>query len=138
MGDISVWGSGKVGRVNFGLESPLSTLYLALIKGAEPTAFLTGSELAEVTGGSYAREAIPLNGTYWYEGDYGRIICQVDVEFAVATADWGRVRSWALCTAASGGNVMYYGKFKQAKNVQDGDMFRIPAGAIQIRVRPGE
>lgn len=140
MGDISVWGAGKVGRQVFGLEAGVGTLYLALIKGAEPTAFMTGGELAEVStsGTGYARQPIALNGTNFYEGDYGRIVCSTEINFPTATDDWGRVRSWALCTASTGGDVMFYGKFKAAKRIETGDIFRVPGGALKIMVRPGE
>lgn len=137
-GEISVYGAAHFSRCLFGKsETPKTTYYLALISGADPSGFITGAELDEPTGGSYLRLAIPNNTSSWHEQDFGRMANTGELSFPTATADWGRIRSWALCDASADGNILFYGQFKAAKNVKDGDTFKIDNGALSIELLAG-
>jgi hypothetical protein len=118
-------------------ENPKTTYYLALISGADPSGFIGGDELDEPTGGGYARKALANNTSTWHEQDFGRMANTGEFSFPTATADWGRIRSWALCDASTGGNILFYGQFKAAKNIKDGDTFKIDNGALSIELLAG-
>jgi hypothetical protein len=137
-GEISIYGAAHFARVLFGKsETPKTTYYLALINGADPSGYITGAELDEVSGGSYARQALANNTSVWHEQDFGRMANTGVLSFPTASADWGRIRSWALCDAATGGNILFYGQFKASKNVKDGDTFMIDNGALSIELLAG-
>ncbi len=66
----------------------------------------------------------------------------VAFEFPVATADWGVVSHVAILDAATGGNVIAWGTFRnpvtlapQPRNVYTGDMLTIRVGAFVIRLQ---
>lgn len=137
-GEISLYGAAHFARVLFGkTETPKTTYYLALVSGADPSGFITGSELDEVSGGSYARYALPNNSSTWHEQDFGRMANTGAFSFPTATADWGRIRSWAVCDAATGGNILFYGQFKASKSVKTGDTFWIDGGALSFEIPAG-
>lgn len=80
----------------------------------------------EVSGGSYAREAI----TFSVSGDTATNASAI--EFAVATANWGTVTHVAVYDALSGGNQIAYAALTTSKTITTGDVLRVPAGDLDI------
>ena len=56
----------------------------------------------------------------------------VDVNWTAAGEDWGILTHYALCTAASGGNVLGWGIFTTEQRIMTGDTMTIPAGGIAM------
>jgi hypothetical protein len=105
---------------NTTVASP-ATVYLALYT-TDPTDADTGTE---VTGGAYVR--IPITLTAPVNGVTKNA---ADVEFAVATANWGTVTHAAVRDAATGGNLLLHGPLSINKTINTGDQFRVPANQL--------
>lgn len=88
-----------------------------------------GTLTNEISGGSYARElaglTAPSNGTS---------ANAADVEFTTATATWGLVSFVALMDAITVGNVLMFSPLDTAKQVNDGDTFKINLGDLDVTV----
>ena len=100
------------------------TLYVGLYT-SDPGEGNTGTE---VSGGSYARQAIAFTVT----GNQASNTAAV--EFPTATASWGTVTYAAIFDAVSGGNMMSYGPLTTSKTIASGDVLRIPAGDFDINL----
>ena len=87
----------------------------------------TGSAGTEVTGFDYARTAV----TFTVTGDTASN--SAAVEFPAANGgNWGTVSHIGIMDAASGGNMIVHASLTVAKAINDGDVFRIPTGDLDI------
>jgi len=101
----------------------------------------SGAELSNV---DYARQRINIPGgsdPTWSSLLVGTAGARVEnatpVSFGIATVNWGLVGGAAIYDAASAGNELMRKVAPQQRSVLIGDPFRIPAGAIKVRlVRP--
>jgi len=100
-----------------------ATWYVGLFT-SDPTD--TGAAGTEVSSGSYARTAVTFSVT----GDTASNTAAV--EFPAATATWGSVTHIGVHDASSGGNMLVHAALSTAKTIADGDVFRIPAGDLDI------
>ena len=138
MGDLAYWGAQLVAKTMFGqTESPPTTWYMAVITGDEPSGFITGAELDEPTDTAYARQPVPNNSTNWQENNIGHMSAVPEIWFPEATEDWGRVHSWAICDAATGGNIFSFGRFNAAKHIETGDVFYVGPGSLGVEFLVG-
>jgi hypothetical protein len=80
----------------------------------------------EVSGGSYARQAVTLtvSGNLATNGSA--------IEWPTATADWGSITHVAVFDALTSGTMLLYGALATAKTISTGDVLRIPAGDLDI------
>ncbi|MBI1325030.1 hypothetical protein GC170_17845 [bacterium] len=97
-----------------------STFHVGLSK--TPIA-VDGTGITEISGGNYARVAVPLNTTNFRElGEYGTTWCNaIDIQFNNATADWGDCEWFFIADAANGGNVLASGPLNRPVSVKSGD-----------------
>jgi hypothetical protein len=107
---------------NTSYTSP-ATVYVAL-HTADPTDAGTG---AEVSGGSYAREAATFGAP-----SNGVSITTADVEFNQATANFGTVTHIAIWDSLTTGNMLYYTPLDSPKTIETGDIFKISAGNLTV------
>jgi hypothetical protein len=107
---------------------PNGTTYLALLTSATVPDFETGTSGTEVTGGAYARQAIPFAtpATTGSKSNSG------DITFPVATASWGLVRYFEIRDASTGGNLLYGGQFTSDKQIDADDQLKITTGSLTI------
>jgi hypothetical protein len=110
-----------------------TTLYVALCF-SEPDVGSDGTTLAaiEPTGGSYARMSIARSSAAWGVADQGISPSTVTLTFPTATADWGIITHYALCTASSAGQVLGFGLFSYQQRVMSGDILVIDPGGISM------
>lgn len=99
-----------------------TTLYVGLFT-SDPGEGGTGTE---VSGGSYARQTV----TFTVAGNLASNTAAV--EFPTASASWGTITYAAVYDAATGGNLLGSGGLATAKTIDSGDVFRIPAGDLDI------
>ncbi|NNM74753.1 phage tail fiber protein [Enterovirga aerilata] len=102
------------------------TLYAALFTTA--TGEAGGG--TEVSGGGYARQpigAMTVSGTAPTQA-----VNASTFEFPVATADWGTITHAAIFDAPTGGNMLDHAPLAASKRIDNGDVFRFPAGAIKV------
>ena len=100
-----------------------TTLYLALF-----TAVTDGEAgtVTEVSGGGYARQSMAMTVT-------GNTASNTSaVEYPTATANYGTVVAVAVMDAATGGNQLAYAGLSSDKTIETGDVFRVPAGDLDI------
>ena len=99
----------------------MPTTYLALYTVA-PTDSTSGTE---VTGGSYARQAISFNAA-----SSGAAANDANVDFSgMPTAT---VVAVAICDALTSGNILIYGSLTSSRSVVSGDTLRISSGDLSI------
>jgi len=99
--------------------------YIALFT-SDPTD--TGSAGTEVsTGTGYARTAV----TFTVSGDTPSN--SAAVEFSAASGgNWGTISHIGVMDASTGGNMIVHSALTTAKAINDGDVFRIPTGDLDI------
>lgn len=96
--------------------------YLALYTVA-PTDTGGGTE---VSGTAYVRKA----ATFTVSGNTASN--SAAVEWPTAGGSWGTVVAVGVFDALSGGNLIAYGDLTTSKTIDTGDVFRIPAGDLDI------
>ena len=99
-----------------------STLYLGLYT-ATPSDTGGGTELS---GSGYARQAMAMS----VSGNTASN--SAAEEFATATGSWGTVTHVGVFDASTSGNLLAYGALSASKAIATGDVFRIPAGDLDI------
>jgi len=103
--------------------TPPSTIYLALYT-TDPTDADTGTE---VSGGSYARQAITFN-----PASSRSTSNSATVTFPEATSDWGTISYWGLKDSLTGGNLLFYGTFSNPETINSGDQLEIGSGTLTV------
>ncbi len=104
--------------------TPASSLYVALYTVAQSD---TGGG-TEVSGGSYARTSVSFS----VSGTGTLCTNSAAVEFAAATASWGTIVAVSIYDNTSGGNMLAWADLATNKTIDSGDIFRIPAGDLDI------
>ena len=99
-----------------------TTVYLGL-HTADPTDAGTGTE---VSGGSYARQSVAFTVTN------NEATNSSAIEFPTATGSWGTVGWVAVWDADTSGNMLFHGQLATSKTIASGDVFRVPAGDLDI------
>jgi hypothetical protein len=107
---------------NTSYTSP-ATVYLGLYT-SDPTDADTGTE---VSGGSYARQAITFGAP-----SNGVTSNTAAIEFPQATANWGTVGWIGIEDALTGGNLLYHSPLDASKTIQSGDIFKIAIGSLSV------
>lgn len=113
-----------------GSYTPIDTYYVALFTAAP--GYAGGG--TEVSGGSYARQAIDNDSAAW-TSPTAREISNVDaIEFPQATGNWGTVTHFALMDALTSGNMVAFGALNTPVACPIGSQRTFPAGALVIRI----
>jgi hypothetical protein len=87
----------------------------------------TGAAGTEVSGFAYARTA----ATFTVTGDTATNSSAVEFPAAVG-GNWGTIGWIGIMDASSGGNMIIHSALDTAKAINDGDVFRIPTGDLDI------
>lgn len=101
-----------------------ATLYLSL-HTANPDEDASGTEVS-TSGTAYARESV----AFTVSGNTASN--SAAVEFDTATANFGTVTHVGVWDASSSGNMLCYAALTSSKNIETGDVFRVPAGDLDI------
>lgn len=103
-----------------------SATYLALFTVAPNDA---GSGGTEVSGGSYARQAVTFDAA-----SGGATQNAATITFPTATASWGTIVGVAVMDASSGGNMILYAPLSASKAIGSGDVFEILDSDLDIQL----
>ena len=87
----------------------------------------TGTAGTEVSGFDYARTA----ATFSVTGDTATNTSAIEFPAAVG-GNWGTIGLIGIMDASSGGNMIIHSALDVAKAINDGDVFRIPTGDLDI------
>ncbi len=85
-----------------------------------------GDSGTEVSGGGYARQSATFTVTNDTASNSAAI------EFPTATANYGTVSHVGVYTASTGGTLIAHAALSSAKSIETGDVFRVPAGDLDI------
>jgi hypothetical protein len=96
--------------------------YLALFTAA-PSDSGGGTE---VSGGAYARQSV----TFTVSGNTATN--SAEIEFPVATANYGSVTHVGVFDASSAGNLLAHAALTSSKTIETGDAFRVQASELDI------
>jgi hypothetical protein len=99
------------------------TLYLALFTAVADGE--TGS-VTEVSGTAYTRKSV----AFTVSGNTASN--SAAVEFDTAGSAWGTVTHVGIYDASTSGNLMAYAALSSSKTIESGDVFRVPAGDLDI------
>lgn len=80
----------------------------------------------EISGYAYVREAVAMSVTGDNATNTGAI------EWPTATGTWGTIVAVGVFDALAAGNLIAYGNLTVSKTITSGDVFRIPAGDLDI------
>lgn len=111
--------------------TPPATVYLALFTA--DTGLEANNPTAEVSGGSYARQAIALSAA-----SGGTTSNSADVTFPTATANWGTITHVAIVDHATNTtwgtnvNVLMWAALTASKTVNSGDVIRFLTGEVDV------
>ena len=85
----------------------------------------------EVTGNGYSRKA---TGTLTVSGTSPTLATNsASIEFDAASGgNWGTIGWAAVFDASTGGNMLAWAALTASRTINDGDVFRIPAGSLDI------
>lgn len=125
--------------------TPPTNTYIGLLTSA-PNDANTGSNVVEVSGGSYARVAVGATLLNWSgtqsntantasTGTSGTTYNINPIAFPSPTGNWGVITAFGMFDASSGGNLLFYGNLTTAKTVNNGDAaptFSAQALSIQL------
>jgi hypothetical protein len=101
-----------------------ATLYIGL-HTSNPDEDNSGTEVS-TSGTDYARQTIAFTTSGNTTSNTAA------VEFATATANYGTVTHCGIYDASSGGNLLAYAALTSSKTIETGDVFRVPAGDLDI------
>lgn len=93
------------------------------------------SSFTEVTGGSYARQAVARTGAGWdaaTTADPSATGNTNAINFPTATASWGTVTHFGIFDAVSAGNLLFWGDLTISKTIDSGDTATFAASAITV------
>jgi hypothetical protein len=79
----------------------------------------------EVTGGSYARQALSVT-----TASGGIVTSSADIEFPQATANWGTISHIGIYDALTSGNLLMHTPLTTSKTIEEGDIFKISSGNL--------
>lgn len=92
----------------------------------------TGSTLVEPTATGYARH--PLDHTYWSAPSAGEATWNFDITI-LPEANWGTINSYALCDAATAGEIVGYAYLSAPLSIDAGSNMNVPSGMLTFRVQ---
>jgi hypothetical protein len=130
MGLYSEYSANLALDTHLGSGTP-ATVYLAALL-EEPAFTDTGTTIVEPDAASYERLAITNNDTNWPDAADGIKSNGVELVHTEALEDWGTIRYWAICDAATLGNVIFKGICTQ-KTVLTNGLLRWPIGALVVQ-----
>lgn len=115
------------------------TLWLALYATANGDAPLTEADLvgAELTVAGYARQSLTFGAAQ--DAEEGRASVSLSASGVTYTASSGSQApaAWAICTAASGGAVLWYGEIGDFGALVDTGGYTIPAKSLAVAINAG-
>lgn len=120
-------------------ENLLLNWLLTTNSATRPTAWYVGLFTAapsdagggtEVSGNGYARVA---TGTISVSGTDTTATNSAAIEFAAASGgNWGTITHAAIFDASTSGNMLAWAALTTSRTINDGDVFRIPAGSLTV------
>lgn len=124
--------------VNFHLDRVYGSgtppiFYIAAMQNP-PYYLSTGASLDEPVGHGYARVVVPNDVANWPPAADGLKGNGKPIIFPKATGTWGNMKYWAICDAATDGNMIRWGRMTSRLIVINSTL-RFPVDQLTITVR---
>lgn len=132
--NVTDYGAGFLLGVISRQETMPSTLYLALTT-ATPDVGWDGTLLADVepVDINYARKSFTNSSAFWDAPADGLMVSLSAVLFDAADSDYlSEVTHYAMCTALTAGEVLFYGEFSESKPISAGQQPEVIAGLLSL------
>lgn len=113
---------------NTAYSSP-ATVYLAAYT-TNPTAADSGSEVS-TSGTAYARQALTFAAPSGASGSKSSAT-SAQVNFPIATADWGTVSHVGIRDDLTAGNLLYFGALSTARSIPSGYQLVFASGNLSV------
>lgn len=104
-----------------------NNLYIGLLKD-DPG--YSGDSSSEVTAVEYSRESV-----VFLDPTTGKTQNNSDIEFSIATSNWGLIKYIALFDSLTEGNMISYSKLNYDREVRMADRYTIPIGYNIFEIR---
>lgn len=120
----------------FAVTTAPSSYWLALVDG-EPGVDSDGTILADMEpdGADYRRQRYGVGPDHWaVNGSY--LVNLADVDFDVASTDWGYRDHFAICSAVTGGEIYAYGELSEPQFLEADSQLILPAGSLILALVP--
>jgi hypothetical protein len=134
--NISDYLESKVLNFLFRTDSTFTkpgTIYIALCP-TTPTDASTGTTIVEPVGNGYTRIALnPSDANWTAVAAAGETHNASVIQFPTCTTSaWGQINGFAVCDAATLGNMLFWGALGTAKPVNVGDSAKFDTAALSI------
>lgn len=123
-------------RCAFTTDSMPATVYWALTVST-PSSSDDGVLLARmepVATTNYARVAYTVANGFDFS-TYGEMTNVLPIQFPTPSTDWGMLRGWAMCDAATSGRVLFTGTLRQPRRAAVGTALIMGVDALRLTVR---
>jgi len=105
--------------------------YYISLHTADPTE--TGNEANEVSGGSYAREAVARSGAGWTVSGNNASNAAA-ITFTQATANWGTITHFGIHKTNGAGEMFAYGALTSSVVINNTDQFEFAIGDLDVNL----
>lgn len=132
---VTDYGQDYYAGMIFGSSHAQPTHYWLALCTQVPSRSTDGTTLSEPTGSNYARLQIANDGTIFGTPAGGVISNTAQINMGVvATADWPVIYAYALCDAATAGNVYLFGTVRTPRAVPIGHQVVFDIGLLTFSV----
>lgn len=132
---VTDYGQDYFAGMVYGASFTQPTHYWVALCTQVPSRSTDGTTLSEPTGSNYARLQITNDGTIFGAPAGGVISNVTQLSFGVvATADWPVIYAYALCDAATAGNVYLFGTLRTPRAVPVGHEAAFDLGFLTFSV----
>jgi hypothetical protein len=131
---VTDYGQDYFAGMIFGTNTKPASYYVALCTQV-PSRSTDGTTLVEPVGSNYARKLVANNGTIFGTPAGGVISNITAIDFGVvATADWPVLYAYAICDAATAGNVYLFGTLRVPRAAPIGHQVSFDIGLITFSI----
>jgi len=110
-------------------KNPSTTRYIALCTAA-PTDASTGTTIVEPSGQNYGRKSTAAGD--WNSASAGATSNSGTITFATPSGSWGTCTHFAICDAATVGNVLAWGQLGSSMGIGANAVVSFAAGQLSI------
>lgn len=129
---LSTYGGNLYAEVIVGRSSAPTEFYLALLDTLPgPDDSGTDIALVEPSGASYSRVLISTGAANWSAASDAACTYSNLIEYS-PTEDWGTIIAYALCTASTGGYMVFYQQLSAPLTIKSGSTVQITSNNLSV------
>lgn len=130
---LSTHGVTLMAKMMAGISTMPTSLWLALLT-TPAVASDAGNTIIEPVAADYSRTELIMGDPFWYTPFEGEAFTYYTQEISYyPNNNWGSIVAFALCDAATNGNVIHYGDLVNSMSMVSFSQVIIPAYSISIQ-----